>query len=57
MSKGSTMEVTITIPSKAVTYADSHLAAIVREAVARAVLTTPQPEPAPEPVRRRRANG
>ena len=53
------MEVTITIPSKAVTYSDSHLATIVREAVARAVLNTPAPapEPAPEPVRRRRANG
>ena len=49
------MEVTITIPSKAVTYADSHLAAIVRDAVARAVLTAP--EPPPEPVRRRRSNG
>jgi hypothetical protein len=57
MSKGSAVEVTITIPSKAVTYADSHLAAIVREAVARAVLTAPKIEPPPEPVRRRRANG
>lgn len=51
------MEVTITIPAKAVTYADSHLAAIVREAVAKS-LAAPAPEPTPEPKpTRRRSNG